>query len=68
MQVTDTSAIDAWVAAAIEQNPDAVASLKAGKAKAAGKLVGAVMQLSKGKANPALVNERIQALLKHHSG
>ena len=63
VQVTDTSAIDAWVAAAIEQNPDAVASLKAGKAKAAGKLVGAVMQLSKGKANPALVNERIQALV-----
>ncbi|NLF38620.1 Asp-tRNA(Asn)/Glu-tRNA(Gln) amidotransferase subunit GatB [bacterium] len=63
VQITDSAEIDAWVNEAIARNPDVIESLKAGKGKAAGKLVGAVMQMSKGKANPALVNERIRHIL-----
>jgi len=63
-QVSDSAQIDAWVRAALEQSPDVIAALKTGKAKAAGKLVGAVMRLSQGKANPALVNERIAELTR----
>lgn len=59
VQVTDLSEIDDWVAKAIEDNPAAAQSLKEGKEKAAGRIVGAVMKMSKGKANPAVVNERI---------
>jgi len=62
-QVSDTTEIDAWVDAAMAAHPEAVQSLLEGKAKAAGRIVGAVMQMSKGTANPALVNERIQARL-----
>jgi aspartyl-tRNA(Asn)/glutamyl-tRNA(Gln) amidotransferase subunit B len=64
VQVTDTAEIDAWVAQAMEENPEAVTSLTEGKTKAAGRIVGAVMKLSNGKANPALVNERIIALIR----
>jgi len=62
-QVCDTGQIDLWVRQAIERNPDSLASLREGKVKAAGKIVGAVMQASKGKANPALVNARLRVIL-----
>ncbi len=63
-QVSDTTQIDVWVRAALEQNPTVMAALTSGKAKAAGTLVGAVMRLSQGKANPALVNARIAELTR----
>jgi aspartyl-tRNA(Asn)/glutamyl-tRNA(Gln) amidotransferase subunit B len=63
-QVSDTGQIDAWVTQAIADNPEVIASVRAGKTKAAGKLVGVVMRASQGKADPKLVNERIQELLK----
>ncbi|MBE3597289.1 MAG: Asp-tRNA(Asn)/Glu-tRNA(Gln) amidotransferase subunit GatB [Limnochordaceae bacterium] len=56
-QVGDEAQLLAWVRQAIEANPDAVASYRAGKAQAAGFLVGQVMKLSKGKANPKTVGE-----------
>ena len=67
LQVNDDSALDAWVHETIN-NPKlakAVADVKAGKAKAIGALVGQVMKLSKGQANPqavsAKVNEQLNA-------
>ncbi len=56
-QVTDTTEIENWVAEAINQNPDAVSDLKAGKEKAAGRIIGYVMKQSKGKADPGLVRK-----------
>ncbi len=64
VQVTDSDEIDTWVKQAIEENPEAVESLKAGKMKAIGRIVGAAMKMSGGKANPSLVQERIRAQLK----
>ncbi|MEW6047212.1 MAG: Asp-tRNA(Asn)/Glu-tRNA(Gln) amidotransferase subunit GatB [Bacillota bacterium] len=59
-QVGDEAKLREWVKQAIGTNPDAVASYRAGKAQAAGFLVGQVMKLSRGKANPKVVGELVQ--------
>jgi aspartyl-tRNA(Asn)/glutamyl-tRNA(Gln) amidotransferase subunit B len=56
-QVSDTGLIEKAVEKAIAANPTAVAEFKAGKQKALGALVGAVMKETGGKANPKVVNE-----------
>lgn len=67
-QVSDTSQIDQWVSQALAAHPDVIESLRKGKFKAAGKLVGAIMQFSRGKANAALVSQRIAAIIKSNYG
>jgi len=62
-QVTDTGAIDAAVAKVIESNPSEVAAYKGGKEKLFGFFVGQVMRETKGKANPAIVNELVKKAL-----
>jgi aspartyl-tRNA(Asn)/glutamyl-tRNA(Gln) amidotransferase subunit B len=62
-QVSDEGAVRDWVKQAIASNPKAVEDIKAGKGQAVGSIVGAVMKLSKGKANPALVNKLIKETL-----
>lgn len=47
----------------IQNNPQSVQDYKAGKAKAAGFLVGQTMKAMKGKADPGLVNELVKQLL-----
>ncbi len=49
----------AWAA-----NPKAVTDLLAGKQKAAGAIVGAVMKATKGKASPEVVRRRVEDLLQ----
>ena len=56
-QVSDTGLIEKAVEKAIAANPGAVAEFKAGKQKAIGALVGAIMKETGGKANPKVVNE-----------
>ncbi len=56
-QITDTSAIEAMVDAVIASNAEQFAELKSGKDKLMGFFVGQVLKASKGKANPAQVNE-----------
>ena len=60
VQVTDSSEIDAWVEQAINENQDAVESIKNGAEKAIGRIAGTVMKLSRGKANPAIVQQKIK--------
>jgi aspartyl-tRNA(Asn)/glutamyl-tRNA(Gln) amidotransferase subunit B len=62
-QIGDTDEIRGLVRQAIEQNLAAAADYRAGKKKAKGSLVGQVMRLSKGKADPQLVNRLIDELL-----
>jgi len=59
-QVSDEGQLRAWVAAALVANPQALADLKAGRTQALGALVGAAMKLSRGKANPELLNRIIR--------
>ena len=62
-QMNDTGALEKIVDEVIAANPDNVAQFKAGKDKAFNALVGQVMKASKGKANPAQVNELLKARL-----
>ena len=62
-QVGDESALLAHVTAVIAANPDAVASYKAGRVQAIGALVGQVMKLTRGAANPKVVHALVQRRL-----
>ncbi|MGD9872741.1 MAG: Asp-tRNA(Asn)/Glu-tRNA(Gln) amidotransferase subunit GatB [Kiritimatiellia bacterium] len=56
-QVSDTGALEAMAKQAIAENEKSVTAYKAGKEAALQHLVGQVMKLSRGKANPAVVIE-----------
>ncbi len=62
-QVTDTGEIEAILDEIIAANLGQFAELKGGKDKLTGFFVGQVMKLSKGKANPGMVNQLIQQKL-----
>jgi aspartyl-tRNA(Asn)/glutamyl-tRNA(Gln) amidotransferase subunit B len=62
-QMSDAGALEKIVDDVIAANADNVAQFKAGKDKAFNALVGQVMKASKGKANPAQVNELLRGKL-----
>ena len=62
-QLQDTGALEKIVDEVIAANPDNVAQFRAGKDRAFNALVGQVMKASKGKANPAQVNQLLRARL-----
>jgi aspartyl-tRNA(Asn)/glutamyl-tRNA(Gln) amidotransferase subunit B len=62
-QMNDSGAMEAIVAEVIAANEKNVAEYRAGKEKAFNALVGQVMKASKGKANPAQVNELLKKAL-----
>ena len=57
VQITDTGAIEKVIDEVIAKNEKAVADYRGGNKKAVGALVGQVMKLTKGKANPQMVNQ-----------
>ncbi|MDG1179555.1 MAG: Asp-tRNA(Asn)/Glu-tRNA(Gln) amidotransferase subunit GatB [Gammaproteobacteria bacterium] len=62
-QVTDSGALESLVDKVIAENPDQAQQYRDGKVQVIGFLVGQCMQLSKGKANPAQVNEILRGKL-----
>jgi aspartyl-tRNA(Asn)/glutamyl-tRNA(Gln) amidotransferase subunit B len=58
-QITDASAIEKLIDAAIAANPKQVEQYRGGKKTVAGFFVGQVMRASKGQANPALLNQLV---------
>ena len=56
-QMNDTSALEAIIDEVLAANPKNVEEFRAGNSKALNGLVGPIMKASKGKANPAQVNE-----------
>ncbi len=62
-QVSDTGAIEALVEQAIGEHPDSAQDVRNGKEKALQHLMGQVMRLSRGKANPQLVLELLRERL-----
>jgi aspartyl-tRNA(Asn)/glutamyl-tRNA(Gln) amidotransferase subunit B len=62
-QISDSGAIGAMVDEVIANHEAIVQEYKAGKQKAFNSLVGQVMKLAKGKANPAQVNELLKSRL-----
>ena len=62
-QETDTGAIEAIIKEVLANNQAMVDEYKGGKEKAFNGLVGQVMKASRGKANPAQVNELMKKLI-----
>lgn len=62
-QTSDTGAIDAAIRTVLAANPDKVAQYQGGKEALFGFFVGQTMRGMGGKANPAVVNDRLKALL-----
>ena len=62
-QVTDSGAIADLARQALAANPNAVAEFRRGNAKSLQFLVGQVMKLSRGKANPQLAVQELRRLL-----
>jgi len=62
-QVSDTGAIDAMIQEVLDANQGQVEAYRGGQDRLFGFFVGQVMKASKGQANPAMVNQRLKALL-----
>jgi aspartyl-tRNA(Asn)/glutamyl-tRNA(Gln) amidotransferase subunit B len=62
-QMNDTGALEAIIDEVLAAHPKNVEEFKAGNAKALNGLVGPIMKASKGKANPAQVNELLMKKL-----
>jgi len=67
-QISDTSALEAAVEAAIAGNPGAVADYRAGRAQAVGFLVRQVMKATRGQANAAMVQDALRRRLDEPAG
>jgi aspartyl-tRNA(Asn)/glutamyl-tRNA(Gln) amidotransferase subunit B len=67
-QISDADAVGRLVEEVLAANPAAVADYRAGKAQAAGFLVGQVMKASRGQANAALVQAALRARLAGAAG
>ena len=63
VQISDTGAIEQAVDDVIAKNPAEVERFKAGEEKLTGFFVGQVMKMTKGKANPQMVNELLKKKL-----
>ena len=62
-QISDSGALEKIVDEVLAANPKSVEEFRAGKAKAFNALVGQAMKASKGKANPAQINEILKRKL-----
>ena len=66
-QVSDAATIERSVDQVVRSNPKQVADYRGGNEKIFGFLVGQVMKLSQGKANPQKVNEILKAKLSKNT-
>ncbi len=64
LQISDVSAIEAEVAAVLDQHPEALAKLREGDPKPIGFLVGQVMRATGGKADPRVVQDVIRRMTR----
>jgi aspartyl-tRNA(Asn)/glutamyl-tRNA(Gln) amidotransferase subunit B len=63
-QVSDSNELQKMVDETLVENPQSIADFKAGKDRAVGFLVGQIMKKSRGKANPAMINEMLLKKLR----
>jgi aspartyl-tRNA(Asn)/glutamyl-tRNA(Gln) amidotransferase subunit B len=62
-QITDSGSVEAVIREVMAANPQQLEQYRAGKDKLFGYFVGQVMKATRGKANPALVNDLLKKLL-----
>jgi aspartyl-tRNA(Asn)/glutamyl-tRNA(Gln) amidotransferase subunit B len=65
VQISDSSVVEQAVQQAIDQNPKAVQDYLGGRETASKFLVGQVMRITRGKANPAIVNNLVLQTLNN---
>ena len=59
VQVSDSGQLLAWVNEALDNNPKSIEDYKNGRDRAIGFLVGQIMKVSKGQANPQMINKML---------
>ncbi|MGK0553955.1 Asp-tRNA(Asn)/Glu-tRNA(Gln) amidotransferase subunit GatB [Macrococcus capreoli] len=64
VQISDPEQLKAFVIEALDNNPQSIEDFKNGKGKATGFLVGQIMKISKGQANPQMVNKILKEELE----
>jgi aspartyl-tRNA(Asn)/glutamyl-tRNA(Gln) amidotransferase subunit B len=64
--VGDAGSIEPLVDQVLQSNPQSIADFKAGREKAFAFLVGQVMKLSRGKANPFIVNQLLKKKIEEN--
>ena len=64
IQQSDPKELEKIISEVLSKNQDKITQYKSGKIKLFGYFVGEVMKISKGKANPQLVNEILKTKLK----
>jgi len=62
--ITSSSELEIWITKSIEDTPNAVADYKKGKTQAISAIIGNVMKLSKGKADPSVVRKLLEEKLR----
>ena len=67
-QVSDAAALEEIIAQVLEENPAQVNKYLSGKGQVLGWLMGQVMKATRGKANPQVVRELLQAQLEARRG
>ncbi len=63
-QISDQGALEAIVDETLAENPKSIEDFRAGKDRALGFLVGQIMKKTKGKANPAMINDMLKEKMK----
>ncbi len=63
LQISDEGQLDEMVDKVLSENQQSIEDYKAGKDRALGFLVGQVMKMSRGKANPQMVNSKLKEKL-----
>jgi aspartyl-tRNA(Asn)/glutamyl-tRNA(Gln) amidotransferase subunit B len=53
-----------WITEVLDNNPQSIEDFKGGKDRATGYLIGQLMKMSKGQANPSVLNKLLLSELK----
>ena len=57
VQISDPTVLLGWITEVLDNNPQSIEDFKGGKDRATGYLIGQLMKMSKGQANPGVMNK-----------
>lgn len=63
VQISDPDILLSWITEVLDNNPQSIEDFKGGKDRATGYLIGQLMKMSKGQANPGVMNKLLLAEL-----
>ncbi|MBS1008941.1 Asp-tRNA(Asn)/Glu-tRNA(Gln) amidotransferase subunit GatB [Leuconostoc suionicum] len=64
VQLSDPDLLLGWITEVLDNNPQSIEDFKGGKDRATGYLIGQLMKMSKGQANPSVLNKLLLLELK----